>query len=189
MKYPRVLLLHMTKVHLDDPANLLVRNLFGDWPKENIAQIYTGNHSGTGEFCGQYYEIGQEERRFGRIFGLLKPAGMNTMSVQPVTNQGTKSRASFGKVLSKRIVSTIIDSGIWEVIHRIRLSTSLANFVRDFNPAIIYTQGYHLGITGLALQMNEKFSVPLCYFPVDDWHSCLYSGSPIHIEVDSLARK
>ena len=40
MKYPRVLLLHMTKVRLDDPVNLLVRTLFGGWPKENIAQIY-----------------------------------------------------------------------------------------------------------------------------------------------------
>lgn len=189
MKYPRVLLLHMTKVRLDDPVNLLVRTLFGGWPKENIAQIYTGHYSGTGEFCGQYYEIGLEERRFGLIFGLLKSAGMNSMSGQSVADQGMKLRVSLGVVLAKKIVSTIIDSGIWEVIFRIRLSTSLANFVRDFNPAIIYTQGHHLGITRLALQMNEKFSVPLCYFPVDDWHSCLYSGSPIHIEVNRLARE
>jgi hypothetical protein len=188
MKYPRVLLLYMTKVHSDDPQNLLIRTVLGDWPKENIAQIFTGCYSGTGEFCVQCYAIGRGERRFDRIFGLLKRAGVSAMSGKSLSHQGMRSRSSLGHVLSKRIVSSIIDSGFWEVIFRVRLSTALASFVRDFNPDIICTEGYSIGLTRLALQIMEKFSVPLCYFPLDDWHSYLYHASPVHIEVDHLAR-
>lgn len=188
MIYPRILLLHMTKVHSDDPSNLLVRTLFGGWPKSKIAQIYTGNYSGAGEFCGEYHAIGSRERMFGRMFGLLKPLGVNSIYGHSVEGKGIKSNTSFIKVLSKQFVSRIIDSGIWEAVFRIRLSPSLANFIYDFSPDAIYTQGYNLGITRLALQISDVFSVPICYFPVDDWHCSLYSGSPMHIEVDRLAK-
>ncbi len=187
MNYPRILFVHMTKVRSEDQLNLLIRSLFGDWPKENIGQIYTGCYPGKGEFCGHYFEIGPGDRRFGRVFGLFKMAGLATKSGRTVTAPGMRSRTPFVKVLSKRIVSTVIGSGIWEVVFRIRRSKRLVNFVHEFKPDIIFTQGYNLGLTGLALELAEQFSLPIFYFPVDDWHSCLYHKSPIHREVDYLA--
>jgi len=187
MKYPRLLLLHMSKVHADDPYNLLVRNMFGDWPMENIAQIYTGCYSGQGEFCGQYFKIGSAERRFGSVFGLLKRLGVKASSGQSVKNSKAKCHSSFVKSLAIKIAANVIDSGLWEVIFRIRCSAGLSDFVNKFKPEIIYTQGYSIGITRLALQLSEQFKVPICYFFIDDWHSYLYQHSLLHKEVDYLA--
>lgn len=188
VKFPRVLLLNMTKVHSVDAQNLFVRTLFGDWPRENIAQIYTGSYAGTGEFCSQYYAIGRGERRFERLFGLLKRSAMSVTSGKSVVDEAVKSRSSWSEVLRRRIVSALVDSGFWELVFRIRLSDALESFVRQFNPDILCTEAFSIGLTRLTLRIAEKFSVPICYFPLDDWHSYLYHGSPAHVEVDRLAR-
>lgn len=188
MNYPRILLIHMTKVHLDDPSNLLIRTLFGDWPKDKIAQIFSGCYSGKGDFCGRYYEIGSDERRLGRIFGLLKPVGVGAMSGHS-DDRGMKPHAPLIKKLLTKVASAVVGSGLYEVIFRVRSTPRLNKFVQEFKPDIIYTQGYNLGFTKLALKLAEIYAVPICYFPVDDWHSCLYNKSPIHREVDRLARE
>lgn len=187
MEYPRILLLHNTKIHADDPENLLIRNLFGKWPKDKLAQIYSGCYPGSGEFCDQYYAIGSKERRFGRFFNLLKPVGVAAVSGQSISEKTASLRSTLFKVLVKKIGSLIIDSGVWEVVFRIRRSEGLVKFVHEFRPDIIYTQGYSLGLTRLTLELSEFFHVPICYFPVDDWHSSLYRKSPVHREVVKLA--
>ena len=187
MKYPKILLLHMTKVHAKDTMNLLVRNLFGDWPKENLAQVYTGLYSGEGEFCGQYYEIGIHDRRFGHIFNLLKPTAVSVTSGRKFCVKMSLLRTPIWMGMMRRVTSVLIASGVCEVIFRIRLSNTLARFVDRFNPEIIYTQGYSLNFAKLALIIAQEFKIPICYFPMDDWHSSLYYGSPVHREVDSVA--
>ena len=189
MNYPRVLLVHMAKVHADDPINIIVRTLFGDWPRENIAQIYTGCYSGTGEFCGEYYAIGRKERRLGKVFGMLKPAAVTAIAGRSVNEKRIRSKISFVKIFISKIVEIIINSGFWEEIFRIHPSDELIEFVRKFRPDIIYTEGYSIGFTRLALQLAQKVHLPIIYFPVDDWHSYLYQDSPLHSEVDRLAKE
>ena len=36
-RYPRVLMVLMTKVKAEDSVNLLIRNEFGGWPKASLA--------------------------------------------------------------------------------------------------------------------------------------------------------
>ena len=187
MEYPRVLLMHLTRVHQYDSANLMVRTLFGDWPKEKLAQVYTNRFSGQGDFCGHYYELGVLERRFGRLFYMLKPAGMNAVFGTKILAGGQSLKRTLARKLAEKISSIIIKSGIWETIFSIRQSDSLMRFILGFRPAILYSQGYSLGFTKLALEISARFDLPICYFPVDDWHECLYSGSPVHKKVERVA--
>jgi glycosyltransferase involved in cell wall biosynthesis len=189
MTYPRVLFLHMTKVREQDPQNLLVRTLFGGWPKENLAQIYTGCYRGTGEFCGSYFQVGVEERRLGGIFSRLKQEGVRATSGTTPGSESPAPRPSIRTRLSALATTTTIESGVWEMVFSLRMSENLRTFIRGFRPDIIYTQGYSVGITNLALRISEEFSVPICYLPVDDWHSSLYRNSPVHLKVASLAKE
>lgn len=189
-KYPRVLLIHMTRVYQYDAQNLMVRTLFGDWPKNNLAQIYTGDYSGAGDFCGHYFEIGLGERRMGWLFYALKPKVVNALAHQPVMQLrheklGWKFR--FWKPWLAEWVSKFIALGYWDAVFSVRLSNSLWQFIHAFDPQIIYTQGYSLSFTQLALDIAKRFQIPICYFPMDDWHSYLYSNSLVHRRVESLA--
>lgn len=190
MEYPRVLLVHMTRVHQNDSQNLMVRNLFGDWPNNNLAQIYTGHYSGEGDFCGRYFEIGPHERKMGWLFYMLKPQAMSAMSNQLVTQKRSPYPDwKLWKRWKARFVSRFIELGYWEIFFPVLPSYSLWRFILEFDPQIIYTQGYSLSFTQLALDIADQFQIPICYFPMDDWHSYLYSKSLVHRCVERLANE
>lgn len=187
-KYPRVLLIHMTRVHQDDPQNLMIRSLFGDWPTENLAQIYTGHYTGVGDFCGHYFEIGPRERRLGRLFYALKPIAVSALANQPVTQARVRGLDwRFWKPWGAKLASKLIELGYWEVIFPVLPSNALWRFIREFSPHIIFTQGYSLGFTQLALDVARQLDIPICYFPMDDWHTSLYSNSLVHRRVEKIA--
>ncbi len=185
MSYPRVLLVHMTRVYQHDGVNLLIRSLFGEWPRENLAQIFTGRVSGNGDFCGQYFEIGHQERRLGRLFYALKPKAMSAV-VGSSTAQKVGKPASWQK-WKANLVSNFIASGYWDLLFSIYASNPLIEFVRNFKPDIIYTQGYSLSFTALALDLARRFKIPICYFPMDDWHFSLFARTLAHRRVEALA--
>jgi len=187
MEYPRVLLMHMTRVYQYDSANLMLRSLFGDWPKEKLAQVYTNRFTGDGDFCGHYYELGALERRFGRVFYRLKPAGMKAMSGSKIVAGGRSLNRTLTRRLARKVSSLIVESGMWETIFPFRQSGPLAKFILGFKPSIIYSQGHSLGFTNLALEISNSFDLPICYFPLDDWHESLHSKSPVHRKVDRVA--
>lgn len=189
MKYPRLLLVHMTRVYTDDPYNLLVRNLFSGWPKDSLAQIYTGDYDGEGNFCGRYYQIGVSDRRFGHTFSFLKPIGVRITSGRNVQEQGTEPRIIIFRRVIEKFVHYIIKTGIWDLVFNARLSSKLNEFICNFKPEIMYTQGYSLSFTKLALKISHQFNIPIFYFPVDDWHSYLYQGHFVHREVEKIANQ
>ncbi len=188
-KYPKVLLVHLTKVHQKDAVNLMLRNLFGDWPKENLAQIYTGDYRGTGDFCGHYFKIGIKERRLGWLFHALKPMGMEALSGYSLSNEIAKVRVSRVQRWIANVVSNFVALGYWEVLFNVRSSDALLEFIHEFKPEILYTQGYSLNLTRLSLEIAERLKIPICYFPMDDWHSSLYEGSYLHRHVEEIATR
>ena len=185
--YPRVLFLHMTKIYLNDPVNLLVRSFFADWPKENLAQVYSGQYLGKGDYCGSYFELGPQERRFGHLFYFFKPISVNAISGNTTTQKKVGGAVHLVKKFAKTFVSSLTASGRWEEIFRYQISDDLIQFIKNFNPDIIYNQGYSLGFTKLTLEISQRFKIPICYFPVDDWHTSLYEGSRMHQKVELIA--
>jgi hypothetical protein len=183
--YPRVLLVHMTRVYQEDAVNLLLRTLFGEWPRENLAQIYTGSYRGVGTFCGRYYEIGPRDRFMGSAFYRLKPTAMNVTATHQPGSRGTSSGVI--RHLAAGVVGRIVRTGLWDALFRIKFSAALRDFVSDFAPDIVYTQGYNLSLTQLSLAIADQRHSPLCYFPMDDWDSALYAGSPVHAAVRRTA--
>ncbi len=190
MEYPRVLLIHMTRVHQNDPHNLIVRSLFGGWPTENLAQIYTGHYTGAGDFCGHYFEIGPRERRMGWLFYALKPKAVSALANQPVAQARVRNLDwRFWKSWGTKLASKLVMLGYWDVIFPVFPSNALWQFIREFKPQIIFTQGYSLSFTHLALDVARRLQIPICYFPMDDWHSYLYSNSLVHRRVEIMANE
>ncbi|MEI6513427.1 MAG: glycosyltransferase family 4 protein [bacterium] len=180
-KYPRILIVMMTKIKDDDPVNLLIRTQFSEWPKDHLAQIHaTGDPPGSGEFCGRCYRLQTCDRFLGGLFQRLRGGVFNMVSPDTVTKQvevGPVGLISgWAKIIKKCLGDTLVSSGLWEVIFCIRLSKQMETFVRDFNPDMIYCQGYSLGFATLPRLISKRFNIPICFQTTDDWPSYTYKG-------------
>jgi len=187
--YRRVLLVMTTKVKQDDTSNLQIRALFSQWPKEQLAQIYSGDGGGIGDFCGTYYQLGPQDRVFGRIFDRLKPSAMELIIPATVSDENMSIHPlSALKVGIRKLAEVVIvQSGIWELLFHIRISPAMDQFIRDFQPEVIYCQGYSIGFAILPVLLARQYQLPLCFHTTDDWPECLYRYSPVHLIVKRCA--
>ncbi len=182
-KYPRVLIVVMPKVKADDSANLLIRMQLGNWPKDRLAQIYSSESSGRGEFCGRYYQLQARDRILGKLFmrlrtGVSKMVAMDAPTPPPTSCPPGLVRR-WTNATQKRLGDLLIRSGVWETMFRVRLSRPMAEFVQDFRPDLIYCSGYSLAFATLPLLIADRFNVPICFQTLEDWPSYSYTHSPV----------
>jgi len=182
--YPHVLIVLMPKVNADDQLNLLIRTQFGNWPKEHLAQIYSsGDTCEHGDYFSYYYQLQSCDRFLGVVFNRLRSGVLEMVVMNSVEEQ--KNAKSYNllirliKVIKKRFGEWLICSGLWEVIFHVRLSTSMATFVREFKPDLIYCQGYSLGFVTLPMLIAKRFNIPICFQTTDDWPSYTYNSFPM----------
>lgn len=76
-------------------------------------------------------------------------------------------------VTNKKNVSTKISTkrikSLYKFFCPIKLSSQLKEKIINFNPQIIYTQGYDIRILRLALKISKKFNCKLVIHTLDDW--------------------
>ena len=190
-QYPRVLIVYHACINKADQHGVSIRGWFAQWPKDDLGQIYSGQESGTGTFCGHSYKLGIKDRWFGWLFSKLKSSSIGEASIQVVTINGapTAQNESNPYNFFKRIVGKILlNSGIWEFIFRPKLSAELVSWVEAFRPDIIYCQGYSLGFTWLPIQLKFRFGIPICFQTGDDWPEELYKDSVFSLLVRPVVR-
>lgn len=172
-EYPKVLLVYNMLISGDNPRTQHFMVWFQDWPRDRLAQVCTGDEMGCAPFTKHVYRLGAEDRRMGALMqrqrsGAVRKAG----SVQVLSGQSVGG-------LKVRAARWVMRSGLWELVFKIRLSDALKSFVSEFDPDVIYAQGYTLGLCQLPLLLNEWRSIPLCFHTADDWPTRLYADSPV----------
>ena len=70
----------------------------------------------------------------------------------------------------------MIDTGLYELIFKPRLSKAMLDWVRAFRPDVILAQGYNLTFARLPAMLKEATGAKLAFFASDDWPTYLYSG-------------
>lgn len=190
--YPRVLIVAMTKVKAHDAVNLLFRTQFGDWPEDRLAQIYSGEAPGSGEFCGACYQLRPVDRTFGKLFMKLR-GGVGQMVATGSVGEGNATApgsppARWLKKAKLRMGRVLIKTGLWEILFRVRLSEEMNKFIRDFKPDILYCSGYTLAFSELPLLIQKEFGVPICFQTLEDWPAYAYPHSPVGAVLRKAAR-
>ena len=66
--FPKVLIIVKTLINDIDSGGASLRNWFKEWPREHLAQLYSGVAINRDPFCGFNSQIGSEEWRFGWLF-------------------------------------------------------------------------------------------------------------------------
>ncbi len=187
MSFPRVLVVFLFRNNADDITNngLLLRNLFGSWPREKLAQIYSCGDNGDAGAFGHYYQLGLNDRWLGSLFHRLKAEIQgNTAAGIAETAPGmrTPDRLSAIKTMGKRL---LLETGFYEVIFRPRLSREMQAWVKNFRPDIILVQGYCLTFTWLSMMLASRFKLPVAYYPTDDWPNEAYRADKSKIPLIS----
>lgn len=195
MKYPRVLIIYHSCINKADPNTVSLRNWFADWPKDSLAQIYSGNEVGDQRFCGHTFRLGPDERRLGRVFFRLKGSSLGEPSQARKLSQDKTAPGMRKGVLAKVVYRAgliLVKSGLWELMFRPVISPRMARWIQDFKPDVIYAQGYLLSFAWLTVSLQRRFGLPVCYHAVDDWPSFLYKesvvSSYVRPHVDKAAR-
>ena len=190
-QYPRVLIVYPSCINKVDQHGVSIREWFSDWPEKNLAQIYSGNEIGEKKFCGYNFKLGENERKFGSLFFKLKGSSLGKSSYNVLLNDNIKKIKKISKwsLYKNKVSGWLINTGLWEVIFRPKLSNELIKFITDFKPQIIYCQGYSLTFTWMPVILYEKFNIPICFQTGDDWPSYLYKSSPLSFAIRPLVHK
>jgi hypothetical protein len=170
-KYPRVLILYNSKINMVDQHGVSIREWFADWPKEHLAQIYSGGESGENTFCGSNFKIGEKERRFGNVFFKLKNSslGQSSYPIFLQNKSAIQTQYSYWHQIKNKLSRALISTGFFEIIFKPKISNDMKLFIRNFNPNIIYCQGYSLTFSNLPLILHKKLNLPICFQTGDDW--------------------
>lgn len=174
MSFPRLLIVTIGRLNAVDTAanGLLLRNLLGTWPRDQLAQLFSSGSNGDPGFCGREYALGAAERRLGRIyFGVRDDVA--ALDPQPRKPEIERQRGSFARSAARRL---LVDTGAYEWVFRPRLSAALREWIEEFRPELILCQGYSLAFAWLPLMLAKRYRVPLAYYPTDDWPVDLHRG-------------
>ena len=178
--YPKVLICCLTRINIDDAfnSNLLLRNLFAEWPRERLAQIYSGGSNDDEGYCKHQYQISPNDRQLGKLFFRLKGEHADTAhtAFSAETDRVLPQRPSLLGRLKQQVGRFLMDSGLYELIFKLRPSQELNDWAEAFAPDIILAQGYNLTFTWLPLLLKRQLKKPLAYYCSDDWSTYLYAS-------------
>lgn len=179
-EYPKILILALGRINERDTSNngLFLRNLFGkEWPRERLAQIYSSGDVGDTGFFGHYYRLGPKDRILGSLFYRLKANSDYSEKGQLIL---IKKKRNFiqeiKQSLKEKTLKLFVDTGLYELIFRPKISNELLTWVNNFKPDVIFAQGYNLTFSWLPVMLKERTGVRLCVLTTDDWPKYLYAG-------------
>jgi glycosyltransferase involved in cell wall biosynthesis len=178
MKYPRILVVALDRINAADSSNngLLLRNLFALWPRETLAQIYSSGDNGDRGAFGHYYQLGPMDRQLGKLFYRIKKNANDKITIDDTINKHVTTKRRKTITIGFRLKRLLVDSGLYELIFRPRLSQGILEWVKDFQPDIIFAQGYNLTFTWLPILLKNSTAAKLAFLTTDDWPTYLYSG-------------
>lgn len=178
LDFPKVLIIGQP-FHNKSGGGITISNLFEQFPKSNIALATNSKNAARNNYsyCNNVYRLGSNEYKIRFPFGFIfknKKSGVVTASDISATDAN--------QVISKKkwyyntLESLFFKLGIHLFAIRIKSSTEFEQWIKQFNPDIIYTQ---LGSIELLLFMQDlvrKTPIPLAIHMMDDWPSSMGQG-------------
>lgn len=180
-EYPRVIIVRREKVSELDNSGASLGKWFSAWPREKLAQIWSNGPANLpSKICAQEYHIGDKEHHFRGLYRRIKKATAEAVPDDAVgTNAEVVWRLRRLRVVLSSTVHWFLDSGLWEMPFRAKVSKELMRWLRTFQPEVIYANPTDIYYMDLSLQLAKQTSLPLCLEIEDDSPGTLYRHSPM----------
>lgn len=170
-EYPRVLISGQ-HFHTRSGSGITLSNLFSGWDKDKIAATASYIANPSFDICDNYYQIGLKE------IIIRFPFNLKVRSNLPSSGKvlhGTQSLSQTilpktERTLFRRIYDNFLfSSGLIHYRSTFRISPELLNWIRSFNPEIIYSQLSSLEEIRIVTSLHREIKVPLVIHIMDDW--------------------
>ncbi len=162
MIYPKLLIVSSINPLVDsDSCSVTIRSFLGKWPKDRVAVVVCGDFNlQRGLSYENVFNLNIRDVLFaGKIFGVQRDA--STIMPSPVSNT-TNSKFNI-----KRSLRDLFKGLISECPYCLNKDT--LEFVREFNPDVIYSSTSGNRTTKLTIDLAKYFNVPYILHFLDDW--------------------
>ncbi len=182
--YPKVLIIGPTFTKRSG-AGITLNNLFFNWPKEAIAVASSNIDLTQGQVCKNYYQLGNQEEKWTFPFSILQRKiksgkidesqfeNYEGKSFERIGLNTRKKKGGAKQNLKKNIIQLLHRLGVYYWVYRYQVSDQFLDWVKEFNPDIIYMHGGFFVHQKFALQLLDRIETQLAVHIMDDYLSTM----------------
>ncbi len=158
-------------------------NLFKGWPKEKLAVASTSIDLSTGDICDNYYQLGTSEIGWRFPFGLGQrkiasgPLPASRLTAGEIPNRAPQQtrpvQQKWRENLKDRIYRLLHEMGWYHQYHHYRLSEAFLNWVKAFEPEVIYTHATSRINIKMVTELVDIVDAKLAVHIMDDYFSTM----------------
>ena len=170
--YPKILIIGQA-FHSNSGGGITLSNLFKDWPKERIANLVDFIPFSNDDYNDiNTFELACYKKIF-RVFTVNKFKKNSKKQVSETTSDIN----SINNKIKKNVLKILSFTGLSHIIYSYTLKKDFWEWIRLFNPDIVYTQLSSRDSIKLAEQIHQKLNKKLAIHIMDDWPSTIGSDS------------
>lgn len=177
---PRVLVLSAAALSRTGATGITLSNLFDGWPRDKLAQIYADSVPPDPLICSNSYPFSSDQ------IGIIRAARTLRRRIsggrQDSGRLAENRHGIFGGSVKGNMISSFADSAPFRLPHE------LLESVTKFDPQIIYSPLGSIRMMRTALQLSERFNIPVVPHFMDDWPSTVYSTGAIYLPLRLMLR-
>lgn len=178
MSLPRVLIVNQP-FNNDSGGGITTTNLFKGWDKDKLA-VASGSHlleyNIDTSICDNYYQLGYDEFYMAFPFNLFQRkyrSGKIQFSKERMQNLSVKKSKTRIAFIMKCVFPVLKYLGVYNRLHRTKLSGKFCEWIQEFKPDIIYTQPFSRAEVLFCIKLHEYLNKPLVFHMMDDWPSII----------------
>ncbi len=178
MPYPKILIIGQD-FNLTTGGGITLSALFKEWPGNCIAVANPRIEIETVERCEKTYRLGYSERKRPWPFNIgQRRIRSGAVEIKKETNRKSDHQENGGEGGSLKPVvnmayKIIHFSGLYPFIYRMKVSEEFLQWVKEYDPDIIYTQLSSIDYMQFVTKLVKKTKLPLAIHIMDDWPATL----------------
>lgn len=170
-EFKRVLIINNYSMFEPNPLGITLRNIFKDWPCDNLMEVYRYNTSELSESYIKSYKLPAENLPLDRLIRHLAHKEIRQR----------KSSASFELSLDDKIALgrkvAIAVKYFSETLFVCGRDSELYSELERFKPQAIYTIGESLFTLKASMHFARIFGIPIVLHYMDNWRDTIYPAA------------
>jgi glycosyltransferase involved in cell wall biosynthesis len=180
--FPKVLIL-IQPFNMISGGGITLTNLFRGWPKDKIAVACRGyviNRQTQTDICDNYYQLGEKELKWKFPFNHIRrkyysgPLDFSKKGEVQIVSNKSKKRVNFSKNYFDPFLRY---TGLANMNSSIELSPQFVEWIKEFDPDIIYAQSQGRATTLFCTKVQQHLGKPMVFHMMDDWPELIQERS------------
>jgi glycosyltransferase involved in cell wall biosynthesis len=175
MSFPKILIIGQS-FNKKSGGGVTISNLFKGWPKDRLAVASNTNlHSDLDiSVCDTYYQLGYNNKLHPFPLNIILPkihcgilnAGTKADDKEPAAAPAKKGKYKF---IYPVLTALLNFFGLYNVFYKLKITPDFTNWVKEYQPDIIYTQLASLELIHFVDDLHEQTKIPVAIHMMDDW--------------------